>query len=185
LSKAACHAVIVQKKRSAVKCGVNRQLQTIVSLPDQNAIKALLVGGVRIGQEKRIGRRVVGDEQGNPIGGTQVGGHLNRIILIGRAREPHLKLVRQPARRSGAHISASARRSLLKAAFEFTRYCNGFDCGCRFPNPRANPFPCFWMAAVQLFPSLQGLLDAVFDAQFFTRRNRVAAFNAKTGLDAT
>jgi hypothetical protein len=45
LSKAACHAVIVQKKRSAVKCGVNRQLQTIVSRPDQNAIKALLVGG--------------------------------------------------------------------------------------------------------------------------------------------
>jgi hypothetical protein len=86
--------------------------------------------------------------------------------------------------RSGAHISASARRSLLKAAFEFARYCNGFDCGCRFPNPRANPFPFFWMAAVQLFPSLQGLLDAVFDAQFLPWRNRVAASNAKTGLDA-
>jgi hypothetical protein len=39
------------------------------------------------------------------------------------------------------------------------------------------------MAAVPLFPILQGLLDAVFDAQFFTRRNRVAAFNAKTGFD--
>src|ERR1039457_4655299 len=76
------------------------------------------------------------------------------------------------ASRSGAQISASARRSLLKAAFEFARYCNGFDCGCRFPNPRANPFPCFWMAAVQLFPSLQGLLDAVFDAQFLPWRKR-------------
>ena len=41
------------------------------------------------------------------------------------------------------------------------------------------------MAAVQFFPNLQGLLDAVFDAQSFTRRNRVAAFNAKTGFDAT
>jgi hypothetical protein len=41
------------------------------------------------------------------------------------------------------------------------------------------------MAAVQLFPNLQGFLDAVFDAQSFTRRNRVAAFNAKTGFDAT
>jgi hypothetical protein len=28
------------------------------------------------------------------------------------------------ASRSGAHISASARRSLLKAVFEFARYCN-------------------------------------------------------------
>jgi hypothetical protein len=55
--------VIVQKKRSAVKCGVNRQLQTIVSLPDQNAIKALLVGGVLAGYDEGVGRRVVGDEQ--------------------------------------------------------------------------------------------------------------------------
>ena len=39
------------------------------------------------------------------------------------------------------------------------------------------------MAAVPLFPGLQGLLDAVFDAQFFTRRNRVAAFDTKTGFD--
>jgi hypothetical protein len=41
------------------------------------------------------------------------------------------------------------------------------------------------MAAVPLFPGLQGLLDAVFDAQFLTRRNRVAAFNAQAGFDAT
>jgi hypothetical protein len=76
------------------------------------------------------------------------------------------------ASRSGAQIKASARRSHLKAAFEFARYCIGFDCGCRFPNPRANPFPFFWMAAVQFFPSLQGLLDAVFDAQFLPWRKR-------------
>jgi hypothetical protein len=41
------------------------------------------------------------------------------------------------------------------------------------------------MSAVPLFPKLQGFLDAVFDAQFFTRRNRVIASNAKAGFDAT
>src|ERR1039458_6602089 len=64
----------------------------IVSLPDQNAIKALLVGGVRIGQEKRIGRRVVGDEQRSPSGRTQVGGHLNVVILIGSADRKSTRL---------------------------------------------------------------------------------------------
>ena len=93
-------------------------------------------------------------------------------LRISAFTQPWVDLRASAVSRSGAHISASARRSLLKAAIEFARYCNGFDCGCRFPNPRANPFPCFWMAAVQLFPSLQGLLDAVFDAQFLPWRKR-------------
>jgi hypothetical protein len=40
------------------------QLDTafIISRPDQNAIKALFVGCVRVGQKKRIGCCVVGDE---------------------------------------------------------------------------------------------------------------------------
>jgi hypothetical protein len=40
------------------------------------------------------------------------------------------------------------------------------------------------MAAVPFFPILQGFLDAVLDAQFFSRRKRVAAFNAQAGFDA-
>ncbi len=39
------------------------------------------------------------------------------------------------------------------------------------------------MAAVPPFLGLHGLLNAVFDAQFFARRYRVAASNAKTGFD--
>jgi hypothetical protein len=39
------------------------------------------------------------------------------------------------------------------------------------------------MAAVQLFPKLQGSLDAVFDAQTLPRRNRVVASKTKAGFD--
>src|SRR6266571_8541511 len=67
---------------------------------NQRAIKALLIGRVGVGHEKRVGRRAVGGEKRSPVAGTYIGGQLNRVVLAGDAGEPYLELVVDPVRRT-------------------------------------------------------------------------------------
>lgn len=86
--------------------------------PNQDAVEALLVGGIRIGQKKRAGRRVVGDVERRPVSRAQVGGHLTRVILTGDPGDEHLKIIRAPVGRTenGLGIAGLHGKILLNIA---------------------------------------------------------------------